>query len=330
MKKNIFKLTLMFLLIDNIAVAESAIVDSSDKLARENFIEIKADKLEYIQTQNKISAEGNVEISSGTLKIDGEKLQIDIKEKYIIMDGSVTLNEGLYFITGDKCEYSLEYSTGYIYKAKGYFEPWYFESEKVFKNKNIYILGKSKFSTCSKPKPHYVMSVSKAKITTGNKIQANDAIMHLGPVPVSYMPTVSYSLKKRRDCFEIYPGYNSRDGLSAKIKYSFPVNKHSYSKLHLDYYSEQNIGKGIEYNYNFPEKAKGTIYAYHIRDNKTQNERWTITNSHWQKLTKTWSFQTSLNFLSDEYFNKYYFGENWNRKLSQINSSVALTRQTKK
>ncbi len=317
--KKIF--VLFFLWINNTAIAE---------ITQQNYIEIKSKKLEYLQNQNKIFAEGNVEISSGTLKIKGDKLHSDIDKKYIIVDGSVTLNEGLYFITGDKCEYSFEQSTGYIYNARGYFEPWYFETEKVFKNKDIYILGKSKFSSCSNPKPHYVMSVSKAIIRPKEKIRVDNAVMYIGSIPIYYMPKASYPLKKRSDCWEIYPGYNSRDGISAKIKYSFPVTRHSYTKLHLDYYSEQNIGKGIEYNYNLSEKVKGTIYGYHIRDKKIDNERWIIKNSHWQKLTKTWSLQTNLNFLSDEYFNKYYFGENWDRRLTQINSSVGLTRQTRK
>ena len=322
MKKNFYKKFLLFFLF--------LYADVSVGQSQPSYIEIKADKLEYKQNQNEIFSEGNVEISSGTLKIKGEKLYSDLNKKYVVMSGSITLIDAGQFITGDKCEYSLEESTGYIYNAKGYFEPWYFESKKVFKNKNIYILDKSKFSTCSNPKPHYVISVSKAVITPEKKIQVKDATMYAGSIPLYYLPFASYPLKKRSDCWEIYPGYNSRDGISAKIIYGFPVSRHSYSKLHLDYYSEQNIGKGVEYNYNLPDKIKGTVYAYHIRDNKIGNERWTIKNSHWQKLTKEWSFQTNLNFLSDEYFNKYYFGENWDRRLSQINSSIALTRQTKK
>ncbi|MDI6641393.1 MAG: hypothetical protein QME68_03670 [Elusimicrobiota bacterium] len=302
-----------------------------DLFSAEVPIKLKADEVIYDGNTRKIFAEGDVEISSGEFKVKTEKLEFDIDKQYIVGSGSVTMIDGKNWTGGTKIEYSLLASTGYIYNAYGYFDPWYFSSETLYKDRDIYILGNSKFTTCDKSgHPHYVMLASKATIKVEKNIQISNAKMHLGVLPVVYLPWYSYPLKKRSDCWEVYPGYNSRDGITAKIIYGFPLTLNSYTKLYLDWFSKQNTGIGLEYNYSVLEHRKGTIYAYHIKDDKYEAERWTVKTSIWQKLTKTWSLQGNINFQSDKYFNKDYFGENWNRNVQELKSDIAFTKQTRK
>lgn len=321
--------------IDRIVICCAVFISCKSILFAQDSIKLKADEVVYDDNTGKITATGNVEISSGEFKVIAENLEFDIYRQYIVASGSVTMVDGMSYTNGTKIEYSLLASTGYVYDAYGYFAPWYFSSETLYKHRDIYMLSNSKFTTCDNPEylhrhPHYVVSASKAIIKPEKNIQASNAKMQLGFLPVFYLPWWSYSLKKRSDCFEVYPGYNSRDGITAKIIYSFPVTLNSYTKLYLDWFSRQNNGIGLEYNYTIADRRKGTIYAYHIRDDKYGSERWTARTSNWIKLTKTWLLRSNINFQSDRYFNKYYFGENWNINVQELKSDVAFTKQTRK
>jgi len=137
-------------------------------------------------------------------------------------------------------------------------------------------------------------------------------------------------LKNTGNSMEIYPGYNTRDGIQIKTVFGRATSKYTYTKLYLDVLWEQGIGKGVEFNYNVPSKHKGTIYLYHIKEEKAQKERYTAKASHWQKLSKTWSLQGNMNYLSDEDFNRYYFTESWNRLNRQSKSDISFTKQTSK
>ena len=294
-------------------------------------IEIKAaGNLSYDEKAKRVTAEKDVDISSGNFRMTGQMMDIDLDNQFAIASGSVTLKDGESIIYGDRCEYFYSTSTGNVYGAYGYYYPWAFKGDKIFKSKEDLYMGKSQFTTCGLQHPHYYMSVKSAALRPGKSLVAKSAVVKIHDIPVFYYPTYKYSMGERMTSFDIYPGYNTYDGLILKGVYGFPVSMNSYSKLYLDWFQEQGIGKGLEYNYYDPDKIKGTTYLYHVKEEKNQMERWTVKSAHWQKLSPTWSMQGNLNYQSDEYFNKYYFAENWNRLSSDIRSDLAFTRQTSK
>ncbi|MBU2615089.1 MAG: LPS export ABC transporter periplasmic protein LptC [Elusimicrobia bacterium] len=291
-------------------------------------VNIKADKLDYDESTKNIFARGNVEISSGNFKMSGKKMDINLDRQFALAEGSVSIKDGDSLILGSKCEYNYSQSTGNIYDAYGYYYPWGFKGDKIFKSNQDLYLGKSDFTTCNAKVPHYHLRVKSASLKPNKEMVAKNVVLKIRNIPVFYYPAYAYSMSERVNSLEIYPGYNTYDGIQIKTVYGFPVSKYTYSKLCVDLFQNQGIGTGLEYNYNNPDKVKGSTYLYHIKEDKNMRERYTVRSSHWEKLSKTWSLQGNLNYQSDEYFNQFYFGENWNRLTSDFRSDIALTKQT--
>ncbi|OGS18091.1 MAG: hypothetical protein A3J83_05560 [Elusimicrobia bacterium RIFOXYA2_FULL_40_6] len=293
-------------------------------------IDIKADKLDYDEVTKSVFARGNVEISSGSFKMTGQKMDINLDKQFALAEDSVSIKDGNSLILGDKCEYYYSQSTGNIYNAYGYYYPWGFKGDKIFKSDQDLYMGKSDFTTCNAKHPHYYMRVKSATLKPNKELVARNAVLVIHGIPIFYYPVYTYSMGERANSLEIYPGYNTYDGIQIKTVYGFPVSKYTYSKLYIDLFQTQGIGTGLEYNYNNPDKLKGSSYLYHIKEEKTQRERYTFRSSHWQKLSGTWSLQGNLNYQSDEHFNQFYFGDNWNRLTSDFRSDIAFTKQTTK
>lgn len=302
---------------------------SSEAQETESAFEIKADRLEFFEDSKMAVADGNVEVSSGNIKIQGQHIEIFNMGEYVRSSETVKFSDSGNYLISEDMEYSIAADTGTFNEAKGYFYPYYFRSKDARKDAATYYLKRIRLTTCNLDKPHYWTSASKAVFKTDKSIEMSNATLLIGPVPVSYLPWYSVSLKERKDCWEIYPGYNTRDGITARIRYGFPLTQQSYSKIHLDLLASQGTGIGVEQNYFVKDEVKGSFYAYHIKEETTSTERWTIKSSHWHRLSPTWSAQTNINFMSDEFFNKYYFGETWNPRFSEVKSDIAFTKQTR-
>jgi lipopolysaccharide export system protein LptA len=290
-------------------------------------IKIESGMLRYSENSNKIVAEQNVRISSGGLTISGTELESALDAKCIVVSGSVSITENGANVYGDRIEYSFGASTGYVYNADGNYSEWRFRSEKVYKDKDAFYLVKPEFTTCELAKPHYHFAANSAKIIPQKGIGMKRAVMYVGSVPVFYYPKYSAQPEERRGVFEIFPGNNSYDGVFLKTKYGYPFTKNAYSKTYVDLFSLSGIGLGEEVNYTTPGKIDGTAYGYYIKDQKIQQERWTIMSSHRQQLNESWYIQGNANLSNARDFNQYYFGESWNRVNVLLRSNAAITRQ---
>ena len=308
--------------------AYSTITDSRLKL--------NAEFIEYFEKNNYITAKQNVVFSSGSFSVKSNSLSINMKTSNLVSTETVTMIDKGTTLVSRGINYNFSEGTGILQNSMGYFTPWYFYSNKLIKQNEIYLCKKTRITTCNAEHPHYFLSSNNAKLKPGKSISMTNMVFKAGPVPVFYFPYYYASLKKRQDVWEIYPGYDSRNGLTAKIMYGFPVTENTYTKLYFDNYSLQGIGKGIEYNYNLKNRlnndttTKGTLFLYQIHENETNIDRWNAKATHWQQLSPTWSLQGNMDYTSDPMYNNYYYKENWYWANNELKSFIGLTKQTNK
>lgn len=292
-------------------------------------IDIKADSMEYDEVEKFMVARGSVVVTWEEKVLKAENVKFWADQDRMYADTNVVFVQKKDMMICDGMDYNFGASTGVFMNTSGIMKPWFFHAKELASEDEKRMSAKSiKMTTCDRPTPHYYIRATRAKIRVGEKITVYNPVFYTGGVPVFYLPLYMSSLKGSKLSVEVNPGYNSEDGLILKTIVGYPLTENSYGKLYIDYFQKRGWGKGAEYNYFLPNKLKGTVYGYHIKENTTGSERWSARGSYWQKINPLWTGQFDMNFMSDSSLNSLYLLDNWQRKNQQLNSYLAFTRQS--
>jgi LPS-assembly protein len=293
-------------------------------------IDLKSDRLEYDEENRFMIATGSVTITwqNKVMKADSVKFWVD--DKIALAENNVSLEEGTSTLKANALRYNYKDGTGEATHLSGYSYPVFFQAEKaVRKGERTYSIDNVAATTCNLARPHYTIRARHANIDLDRRITIYGGLFYLRDIPIFYLPIFSQPLGSgRKDSLEIRPGYNNVDGLVIRTIFGFPISKNSYGKLYLDFFSKRGWGEGAEYTYYEPNKIKGTVYGYYIKERTTGNERWNFRTSYWQRYNQLWIGQADADVLSDTSFNNIYAQDNWQRINQQLHSFVSFTRQS--
>jgi lipopolysaccharide assembly outer membrane protein LptD (OstA) len=102
----------------------------------------------------------------------------------------------------------------------------------------------------------------------GKYVEARNAVLYVGSVPVFYFPYYRHSLRKNPNHFTFLPGYRSIYGPYLLSAYDWYYDDHFNGAIHFDERLERGLGVGPDVNYNFGIYGEGTARYYYARDHK--------------------------------------------------------------
>ncbi|ELS02972.1 organic solvent tolerance protein OstA [Xenococcus sp. PCC 7305] len=82
-------------------------------------VEIIADRQEYDQTKEVITAEGDVVLRFSQAVLTSDRMQVNLADRIVVAEGNVVLTRGDQIIEGDKFEYYLVQDRGVVINAEG-------------------------------------------------------------------------------------------------------------------------------------------------------------------------------------------------------------------
>lgn len=109
------------------------------------------------------------------------------------------------------------------------------------------------------------------KMVPGKYIEAWDALVIVGDVPVFYLPYYRRNLGGPANDFNFQPGYRSRFGPYLLSRYDWHWNEKLDGAFRLDYRLKRGIGAGTDFNYDLGQWGAGTLNYYYLRDDKPSN-----------------------------------------------------------
>jgi len=292
-----------------------------------NPIILSADYIEYRQEENKVLARGNVKIEDKDITMECDEAIFDLKQEKIEAKGGLTLQDKETTIHGSQIIYDLRTRRGIIDDASSFIEPWYCSGPKIERvsDKEI-IVNNGYITSCELSSPHYRLKAKKIRVLLGERISAYNVLMYLGKVPIFYFPFYSHSLRETRFSWGLKLGSNSEEGFFAKTNFGYAFSERTNGTLLIDYMTRKGIGTGGRYSYNLQDKVKGFLYGYYIKEKDTKEKRWRIEAEHFQGLGSDYYFQTKLDYMSDQKFNRVYNEEDWIPMKEELKSHIALTR----
>ncbi|MDB6021719.1 MAG: Organic solvent tolerance protein [Pedosphaera sp.] len=103
-------------------------------------------------------------------------------------------------------------------------------------------------------------------LVPGKYVEAHDATLYVGKVPVFYFPYYRRSLEQNQNGFSFLPGYRSLYGPYLLSTYNWVLNEQLRGAVHVDLREKRGVGFGPDFDYNFGEYGEGTLRYYYTHD----------------------------------------------------------------
>jgi LPS-assembly protein len=114
--------------------------------------------------------------------------------------------------------------------------------------------------------PLIKLRASRMRIIPNERIEAWNAVLYAGDVPVFYFPYYTRNLGLHANNFDFVPGYRSAFGPFVLGSYTWYLNDELNGKLHLDYRQRRGIGVGPDFDYHLGRWGEGTLSYYYTHD----------------------------------------------------------------
>lgn len=122
------------------------------------------------------------------------------------------------------------------------------------------------FTTDDVPNPGHRLRASKIRIVPGKYVEAWNATLVLGKIPVFWLPYYRRNLGEHANNFNFMPGYRSKYGAFLLTSYVWYLNDVWDGEMHLDYRSERGIGVGPDINGHFGRWGEASLKFYYLDD----------------------------------------------------------------
>ncbi len=273
-------------------------------------INLQADYINWSEDLSIVIGKGKVKLEYKDVQIEAENVRIDLHTSELLAWDKVSFKLKTRRVEGENLRYNLEKEEGTIQYPSGKEGLFFYGAEKAFFSSEIIELRKAYFTSCELSLPHYKIRAERISIRLDDEIVMSNVTFWLGDMPVFWLPFfVQYTREENRFIFPSL-SYNDFAGWSIQTGYYFYASPFFQAKLHLDYKEKKGWAEGIDISYRF-KGGKGRLNTYFIKEKDTQEERWLASLEHQHSFSNSTSLKLRLNRLSDKYFLKDYFGQEY-------------------
>lgn len=273
-------------------------------------INLQADYISWSEDRSIIMGRGRVRLEYKDVQIEAENVRVDLRTSELLAWDKVNFTLKMRRIEGENLRYNLEKGEGTIEHPKGREGLFFYSAEKAYFSLEMIELRKAYFTSCELSLPHYKIRAEKISIRLDDEIVMSNVTFWLGDIPVFWLPFFVQYLREENRLILPNFSYSDYAGWSVQTGYYFYASPSFQAKLHLDYKEKKGWAEGIDISYRL-KGGNGNLSTYFIKEKGTQEERWLVRLEHQQVLSKSTSLRLRLNRLSDKYFLKDYFGQEY-------------------
>ncbi len=265
----------------------------ADLAGQQGEIHVKARTWEKVE--DRLIADGNVDVRYRTIALFADHVEIDTKTKDVLAVGRVVLHvveeeqggtaktapagpapasdasladAAVKIVSGEQLEFNLDSALGRIRKAFGMAQPTLrFEAATLERKAGgIDGLVKASFTMCTQAVPRWKFSCARADIKRDDYIDMWGATFSLKGLPVFYWPYIRYPLNRDRSTGFLMPevGYSGTKGVFLSEGFFWVISRAMDATFQLDYYGNRGVGGGAEWRYAFEGGKGGTLNLYYF------------------------------------------------------------------
>ena len=302
-------------------------------------VTVYADRLENLERERLLLAEGNVQVEQGDVRLEADRLEINTETGEAVATGRVVMFDGRDRLTGERIEYSLRSGTGIVYRAQGMAEPHFFfsgNSMERFGDK-AYRIGKGVFTTCEDEPPAWSVRLGSATAYLDDWMWGTNASFWVWRVPlVPFIPFFATSLRKDRHSGLLMPTFGTSEDKGFFVRQPIYLVLGDSQDLTLSpaFFEKRGFGIGATYRYVRRETSRGEMDGFYIHDTEESPDhgadRWVASLRHEEIITPRLVFKADVARVSDIEFLSEFADSLDERSTQRLDSNISLTQRWEK
>ncbi len=304
-------------------------------LGTEAPVSVLADRIENLERERLLIAEGRVEIEQGDVRLEADRVEVNTETSEAVATGRVVFFDGRDRLTGERLEYNFRTGTGIVYRAQGVAEPhFFFKGDKMERfGEKAYRLQGGWFTTCEDEAPAWHVRWGQANAYLDDWIWGTSASFWVGRVPlVPFIPVFAASLRKDRQSGLLMPTFGSSNtkGFTYRQPVYFAIGDSQDLTLVPTFYEKQGYGLSGSYRYVRRETSRGELDGAFLHDTLNDKERWVVGLRHQELIRPGLDLKVDFARVSDDnYFRE--FGDTLDERARQrLESNISLTQRWEK
>jgi LPS-assembly protein len=294
---------------------------------------------------------GSVEMQLSDTKLYADDVWYYVEEHRAIATGNVVFRQGSNQIAADRAEFDTNTRLGTFYNASGFatVQPprpsarpgaiapppiagqdtvVLFIGETVEKiGPRKYRIKNGGFTTCVQPTPRWNFNADTIVLNLDHYTLLTNVVMTVKGVPLLYLPALYYPTKREdRATGFLLPTYGSSSyrGHSIHNAFFWAINRSQDATLMHDWFSKAGQGAGTEYRYNFGGGSDGTMRAYVLDQQPSEDAVGTIPNERSYNINGVISQPLPGRFRASgrvDYFSSIATNQNFNTDIADASRS---------
>jgi lipopolysaccharide assembly outer membrane protein LptD (OstA) len=223
---------------------------------------------EYQEATGTVADPTGVVVRYGDAELTARKVQFNRRTGEVAAEGSVRLQRGKELWTGNVLRYNFltRQIQAEIFKAG--MPPFFAAGHGLAADltNKIYTATNAVVTTDDVAEPSYLVRAKSLKIVPGQIIEARQATLYAGGVPVMYLPVYRRELQRHPNNFAFVPGYRSLYGPYLLGSFNWVASTNLEGVVHFDYREKRGGGVGPDLRYDLGKLGRGELQTYFLHD----------------------------------------------------------------
>ena len=214
------------------------------------------------------TATNDVVVTYGAAVLNANFVTVNTQTGEVTADGRVRIQQGEQIWAGEHLRYNFYTHQIQAQQFRTGQAPMFAEGQGLSADisNHLYTATDAMITSEDVANPLIKVRARRIKLIPGRKIEAHDAVLYVGSIPVFYFPFYSRNLTEHAGHFNFLPGYRTAYGPFLLSTYTFWVNESLDGAVHVDYREKRGPGVGPDLNYHLGQWGSGTFRYYYTHD----------------------------------------------------------------
>ena len=279
-------------------------------------IEVRAERIDYLQDQEVYEAEGTVVVDQGTLHLTADHITIQALPGVLIAVGHVHLTDPKADLIADRLELNVNTEAGVVTNGQLHIPRTNsFVTGRLLQrfSEDHYRVKEGTFTNCDAQQgevPAWRFQFKDLDLEASDNVAFTGVWLCLLDIPLVPLPTMTYPLSNRRSGFLIpQASYDSRFGLYAQGSYYWAIDPSQDMTVAPFYYNKLGYGTDLEYRYMLDRRSKGQWDATFLQQTQLPDvsnasgsstaTRAQVSGSHTQQFNPDLLLRIQANLVTD-------------------------------
>src|SRR5579883_88107 len=230
---------------------------------------------EYSFSTGMWTASNDVVVTYGGIVLNANFVTVNTQTGDASADGRVRIQEGEQIWAGEHVLYNFYTKTIQSGQFRTGLAPMFAEGTGLAADvsNHLYTATDTLITSEDVANPLIRVRAKRIKLIPGKKIEAHDAVLYVGSIPVFYFPFYSRNLTEHAPHFYLLPGYRTSFGPFLLTTYTFWLSDEVDGAVHLDYRDKRGPGVGPDFNYHLGQWGHGTFKYYYTHDRDSSQDQ---------------------------------------------------------